>query len=139
MALDDLLGGALGKLGGGGGGGAGALLSKVVPMLQGGGLGDLLGKFHQAGLKDKADSWVSTGANEPVNGEEVGRALGDGTVAQLSQETGMSHDEVKGGLAGILPGLVDRLTPGGTVPGNLDAGKIGGMLQGLDVGKLLGR
>ena len=42
---------------------------------------------------------------------------------------------MKSGLAGMLPGLVDKLTPDGGLPG-MD--QIGGMLKNIDIGKFLG-
>jgi uncharacterized protein YidB (DUF937 family) len=141
MGLDDLLGSVLGDTGGTNP--LGGLAEQVLPMLQGGGLADLLGKFGAAGLADKAASWVSTGENAQLSGAEVGAALGDDTVGDLAGRTGLSADEVSGGLAGLLPGLVDRLTPDGTLPGNLDlgqvAGSLGGLVKNLDLGKLLGK
>jgi uncharacterized protein YidB (DUF937 family) len=42
---------------------------------------------------------------------------------------------MKSGLAGMLPGLVDKLTPDGNIPG---AGQIGDLLGKIDIGKFLG-
>jgi uncharacterized protein YidB (DUF937 family) len=110
------------------------LLDALLPMLlaggAAGGLGGLLSKFKSAGLGSKADSWVSTGAN-------VHQALGDETVGQLAQKSGMSKDQVKGGLASMLPNLVDQLTPGGSVPSG-GLGNLGQLTKGLDLGKILG-
>lgn len=122
------------------------LLDALLPMLTGGaaagalgkigGLGGLLGKFTGAGMADKAQSWVSTGENKPLQPDEVEQALGSDAVGQLANETGMSATDVKGGLAQMLPGLVDQLTPGGKMP---DMGSLGSLAKGLDLGKLLGR
>lgn len=124
-------------------GGNGNLLKVLLPLLAGGagaagglgGLGGLLSKFNQSGHGSKAQSWVSTGANEPISPDEVEQALGTDQVAKLAADAGVSHDEAKSGLAAMLPGLVDKLTPGGNLP---DAGQIGGLIKGLDLGKLFG-
>lgn len=120
-------------------GGNGGLLKALLPMLAGGGalggLGGLLSKFNQSGQAGKAQSWVGTGANESIQPDEVEQALGTDQVAKLAAEAGVSHDEAKSGLAVLLPGLVDKLTPGGQVP---DVGQLGGLIKGLDVSKLLG-
>ncbi len=125
------------------GGAQGGLMKALLPMLLGsgalkgmGGLGGMLSKLQQGGLASKANSWVSTGENEAVEPDELEQALGTDTVAKLASEAGVSHNEAKSGLASMLPGLVDKLTPGGSVPG---ADQLGGLLKGLDLGKLLGK
>lgn len=125
------------------GGAQGGLLKALLPMLLGsgalkdlGGLGGLLGKLQQGGLGGKTQSWVSTGPNDPVEPDELEQALGTDTVAKVAAEAGVSHDEAKSGLASMLPGLVDKLTPGGSLPGG---DQLGNLVKGLDLGKLLGR
>jgi len=133
--LEDLAGGALGKLLGGGS--SGKLVQVALGMLGGagglGGLTGLLGKFQSAGLKDQADSWVSTGDNQPITADHVTQALGDEEIARVANEAGVSKEEAAGGLAHLLPQLVDKVTPDGQVPDQ------GGLLERLgSLGKLLG-
>ncbi len=123
-------------------GGGNPLLKMLLPMLLGGGalgglggLGGLLGKFTQAGMGTKVNSWVGTGANEPLDASEVEQALGAETLGAMAKESGMGTSEVAGGLAGMLPGLVNQLTPKGSVP---DQGQLGGLMKGLDLKSLLG-
>ena len=123
-------------------GGQGGLLKALLPMLAGGGalshlggLGGLLGKLQQGGLGAQTQSWVSTGENQPVAPDDLEQALGTDTVAKVAAEAGVSHEEAKNGLASMLPGLVDKLTPGGSIPG---ADQLGGLLKGLDISKILG-
>ena len=138
-----------------GGGGQGALLGIVLGMLTNrgggdagaasgmsgnggiGGLGDLLAKFQQAGLGDAAASWVGTGQNLPVSGEQVEGALGSDLLSQIARQIGLPQGETAGALSQMLPQVVDRLTPNGQVPeGGIDAGALPGF-EGL--GDLLGR
>lgn len=130
--LDDLAGGALGKLLGGGD--TGKLVQVAMGMLGGaGGLSGLLEKFQGAGLKEQADSWVSTGDNREIGADDVRQALGDDEVARVAEEAGVSKDEAAGGLAQLLPQLIDKLTPDGDVPDQ------GGLMDRLgSLGKLLG-
>jgi uncharacterized protein YidB (DUF937 family) len=134
MGLMDMIGGLFGKKKSGN-----PLLDALLPMLAGGGalggLGGLVSKLTNGGLGDQAKSWVGTGPNQAVTPDQVHQALGQDTISQLAQQSGMSHDEVKTGLAGMLPNLVNQLTPNGSIP---NAGSIGSMLKGLDLGKLLG-
>jgi uncharacterized protein YidB (DUF937 family) len=124
-------------------GGQGGLLKALLPALLGsgalsglGGLGGILSKLQGGGLGKKADSWVAVGPNEDVDPDALEAALGKDHVAKLASEAGVSHDEAKTGLSALLPKLVDQVTPDGKVPG---AGQMGGLLGGLDLGKLLGR
>ncbi len=104
----------LGRLSGGGlgsilaGGGVGSLLN--------GGLNDLLDQFRQAGQGNKAESWVRTGANEPINDTELQEALGPDVVRDVAAKTGLSEEEVLRRLSRELPDAVDGLTPDGKVP-----------------------
>jgi uncharacterized protein YidB (DUF937 family) len=125
------LGGALGgggggAGGGGGGGGLGDLLKGPLGGILGGtlggaaagtvlngGLGDLLKQLQDAGQGDVAKSWVGTGPNKAISQHDLASALGGDTLAQLTGETGMSRDELLGGLAHSLPRFVDQLTPDG--------------------------
>lgn len=125
-----------------GGGGQAGVLKALLPALMGsgalgklGGLGGILSKLNGGGLGNKADSWVGTGANEPVDPDELEQALGADTVDEVAREAGVSRDEAKGGLAKLLPTLVDKVTPGGKVP---DQGQLGSLLSKLDVKSLLG-
>jgi uncharacterized protein YidB (DUF937 family) len=96
----------------------------------GGGLGALIQQFQKAGLGDAVNSWVSTGANLPVNGAQVQQALGADRIQQFAQQTGMQGGQVSDLLAQLLPQLVDKVTPNGSVPQQND-------LQGM-LGQLLG-
>jgi uncharacterized protein YidB (DUF937 family) len=135
MDLGDLSKNLLG--GGKGIPGVDKLLPVITGALAGGKLGaldDVLGKFGAAGLGDKVQSWISNGQNEEVSGDDVENALGADTIDDLAKEAGVSKDEAKGGLASILPGIVDKLTPGGKAPsggfGDV-AGQLGGLLKGF--------
>jgi uncharacterized protein YidB (DUF937 family) len=116
--LDQLAGQVLGNLAGGQGGGQNMqamLMQLVMGMIQNqpGGLGGLLGKFQQAGLTEQADSWVSTGQNLPISGNQLEAALGADEIGNIAQQMGMSTGDASGALANLLPGLVDQLTPQG--------------------------
>jgi uncharacterized protein YidB (DUF937 family) len=112
------LGGLLGSLGGGGGrGGLGDLLGgSSGGNILGGGLGGLLDQFRSSGLGHKADSWVGTGQNEEIGDQELHQALGEDTLRELEEKTGLSRNEILSRLSSNLPQAVDALTPEGRVP-----------------------
>jgi len=81
-----------------------------------GGLGGLLDKLKQSGQGNVADSWVGTGQNQPINPDDLGRAIGPQTIKAIADRAGMSEDELLRQLSVALPGVVDKLTPDGNVP-----------------------
>ena len=133
--LDSVLGMVTG--GQGGGGGNAALLNIVVGMLAnngqgggGGGLADIVGKFQQNGMGDVVSSWIGTGENAPISGDQLGNVLGNDTIANIAKQLGMSHGDAAGQLAQMLPQVVDKLTPNGQAPqGGL--GDLGSILAQL--------
>ena len=101
-----------------------------------GGLGGLLDQFTRAGAGNAAQSWVGSGANQSVSPDQVTQALGPDVIGQIASQLGVGHGDAAGGIAHILPELIDKLTPHGQAPqGGLDCGDdIVGML-----GKMLQR
>lgn len=81
-----------------------------------GGLDGLLEKLKTAGHGEKADSWVGTGENKPIQPDELGKAIGSQTLKDIAARAGMSEEELLKQLSAALPGLVDKLTPNGNVP-----------------------
>jgi uncharacterized protein YidB (DUF937 family) len=94
-----------------------------------GGLTNLLQGFNRAGMGEKAQSWVSTTANQPVSPDQVQQGLGDGLLNSLAARAGISPTVAKVALAAALPLIVDHLTPQGNVPDQSSlAARIGGLL-----------
>jgi uncharacterized protein YidB (DUF937 family) len=116
--LDGLLGNVLGgMLGGGSGQPQNPLIQAALQLLQqNGGLQAILGKFQQAGYGAQADSWVSTGQNMPIDANALHQVLGQGQLGQIAQQLGISHEDAGGGLASLLPQLIDTMTPQGQIP-----------------------
>ncbi len=81
-----------------------------------GGLGGLLQRFQGAGLGDAVASWVGSGPNAAVSPDQVRSALGDGPLRTLAEHAGLDEDETASHLSGLLPQMVDRLTPDGQIP-----------------------
>ena len=74
----------------------------------------------RAATPTRRQSWQSTGQNIPVSGSALQEVLGSGAIGQIAQQLGMSHGETAGGLAQVLPQLIDQFTPNGEVPDNQD-------------------
>jgi len=137
----DKLGGLLGGLGNETGdpanpnrqtGGLGDLLNGLGGMLGGatagsvlsGGLGDLVERFRQSGRGDKADSWINAGDNVPVETSDLEDALGEETIVELTEKTGLSREELLRRLTETLPDAVNRMTPEGRLPTEEEASRL---------------
>lgn len=135
--LGGILGGAGGQGSGSasGGAGIGGLVAMLAPLigtlLKNGGLSKILSGMQASGLSAQADSWVGTGVNEAVSAEDVRRALGDDEVAQVAAELGVEPDQASEVLAGILPGLVNTVTPDGQVPADEEVDRFADAFAGL--------
>ena len=81
-----------------------------------GGLSDLIGKLTAGGAAPQVNSWVGPGQNQPIPPGQLGSALGQNTLNELSQRTGMSQQELLTQLAAVLPQLINHLTPNGRMP-----------------------
>ena len=138
--LDQVLGAATQALGNAGqAGGQADWPSLVAGLLANGtahgGLAGLLQQLQAGGLGEQVQSWISSGANLPVSGEQIAAALGGagGLLGQLAQQAGVSHAEAGNQLSQLLPQIVDHLTPGGQLPaaGAGGLGELTGLLGGL--------
>ena len=98
-----------GKLGG-------ALAGRSIGDLLSNGLRDLVDNFKQAGHGEAADSWVGHGPNKQIGPSDLEKALGPDVLATLSQQTGLSREEILSRLSKHLPDAVDKYTPQGRVP-----------------------
>jgi uncharacterized protein YidB (DUF937 family) len=116
-----LLDGALGALLGGGNApnatGASSPLAQVLGGLiqQSGGLSGLVSQLSKGGLAAQVASWVGTGQNMAVSGQQITAVLGSGQLAQIAKQLGVDPNQAGGVLAQVLPHVVDHLTPTGQV------------------------
>jgi uncharacterized protein YidB (DUF937 family) len=105
--FDGLLGGIVGA-------GMVSVVSGIIEKH--GGLEGVIRQFEQNGLGSTVQSWVGTGANQPISPADVQRVIGPDLLQQLAAKSGLSTQELTQKLAQILPQAVDHITPGGTIP-----------------------
>jgi uncharacterized protein YidB (DUF937 family) len=97
-----------------------------------GGLGGLVHAFERQGLGSMISSWISTGPNPTISTEQVTRVLGHDTVNQFAAKSGLPPQQAGSVLAGLLPSVIDQLTPDGKVPEmNALEGNLKSLLAGL--------
>jgi len=95
---------------------ANPIIEIIGPLLaQFGGLQGLMNKFSQAGLGNVFSSWVKTGPNPPVSGQQIEQVFGSDQIKALGAEFGINPAQISEGLAEHLPSAVDHLTPEGKI------------------------
>ena len=105
--LDGLIGGA-----------AGAEMITVVNRLieQHGGVSGIVNQLQQQGLGPVVNSWIGGGPNQPISADQVHQGLGPEVIRELAAKAGMSPQELAQKLSQVLPQVIDKLTPTGSVP-----------------------
>jgi putative toxin-antitoxin system antitoxin component (TIGR02293 family) len=81
-----------------------------------GGLTHLIGRLTAGGVAPQVNSWIGPGANQPIQPGELGSALGQNVLAELSQRTGMNQQELLSQLVVVLPQIINHMTPNGRMP-----------------------
>lgn len=114
----------------------GDLMASIMELVnQAGGVQGLLEKLQSGGLAEQVASWIGTGENQPVSGDQIKDALGADNIQQIAQQAGIAPEHATTGLAQLLPQIIDQLTPNGQVPQGDDL-----LQQGLGIlkGKFFG-
>ncbi|WP_373059737.1 YidB family protein [Gemmatimonas sp.] len=129
--IEQMLGGLLGTKAQGGTSSSALLQMAMTLVQESGGIGGLVQKMQGSGLGDIVSSWVNTGANKPVSPAQLENALGSTAVTQAAAQAGVDPSQAMGGLAAMLPQLIDKLTPDGDVNAGSNAmlTQVMGMLQ----------
>jgi uncharacterized protein YidB (DUF937 family) len=105
--LDGLLGGAIG----------GEMATVVNSFIQQhGGVQGIAAQFEKQGLGPTVQSWIGTGANQPISPDQVHQVFGSGMIAQLAAKAGMNPQDLAQKLSQVLPSAIDKLTPDGKIP-----------------------
>jgi uncharacterized protein YidB (DUF937 family) len=109
------------------------LMSTVMNLVggQSGGLNGLISQFTSKGLGDVVGSWVGTGKNLPISKDQIQSVLGADQIKNIASKLGMDTNALTGQLSNLLPQVVDKLTPDGTVPEGDIMSKGMDMLGGL--------
>jgi uncharacterized protein YidB (DUF937 family) len=98
------------------------------------GIAGLIDKLQGQGLGDIVSSWIGNSDNKAITPDQVKSALGSDAVSEFASKAGISsQNDASTVLAGLLPGLVDQLSPDGKLPdGSGLQGMLGGILGALN-------
>jgi len=116
-------------------GGGSPMVTAVMEMLQNhpGGLSGILQLFEEKGLGNLISSWISTGQNLPISGDQIRSVLANDQLTAFASKLGISPEVASGKLAEFLPDVVNQLTPNGKIE------QAGLLEKGMDMLKALGR
>jgi uncharacterized protein YidB (DUF937 family) len=95
-----------------------------------GGLQGMLEAFNHKGFGEIISSWIGTGENQTISKDQILEVLGKDQIQKMAEKVGISQEEASGGLASLLPEIIDKLTPNGKLVE-------GGLLEGVK--KMMGR
>ena len=90
-------------------------------VTQQGGLSGLKNKFEQQGAGSLLQSWISTGPNLPVSSEQIQKVMGSQFIQDTAHKMGLDPATAAQKMTQYLPMLIDKLSPHGALPENLDA------------------
>lgn len=102
-----------------------ALLVMLLPLAmrwvqKNGGMNAVLDRFRQKGMQRQAQSWMSTGENQPIDEQSVEQVVGRQELREMAQRLGVPEEQVAQAFAEIMPEMVDKLTPEGQLPQEAD-------------------
>lgn len=85
-----------------------------------GGIEGLVKQFNIAGLSEIIQSWIGTNANLPISAEQIEQVFSSSVINELASKINMSKSEASDMAAQYLPKLIDKVTPDGVIPKDLD-------------------
>jgi uncharacterized protein YidB (DUF937 family) len=108
------------------------MLLQYINSPQVGGIAGLQKMFQENGLGGIVSSWISTGQNLPISGDQLQSVLHGDALQNIAAKLGMDQSQVTSVLSGMLPTVVDSLTPNGQMP---DSNALSQMMKGLAAGQ----
>ncbi|MBG3012450.1 YidB family protein [Proteus faecis] len=85
-----------------------------------GGIEGLIKQFDAAGLSELIQSWISTNTNLPISAEQIVAVFSLPVINELASKINLNATEASEMAAQYLPKLIDKVTPDGVVPKDLD-------------------
>lgn len=98
------------------------MLLAAMTQKETGGLPGFLEKFKAAGLGPVIQSWLGGGPSaQPIGNSQLETVLGGsgGLLSQLTAQLDAPRDNITAAVGYLLPPLVGKLTPGGSMPSAL--------------------
>ncbi|MBK6614283.1 YidB family protein [Ottowia sp.] len=100
------------------------MLLAYMTAKESGGLAGFLEKFKAAGFGPIIQSWLGGGPSaQPIGNNQIETVLGSsgGLLSLVTGKLELGRDNVTSALGYLLPAIVGKLTPGGSIPSGLPA------------------
>jgi outer membrane protein OmpA-like peptidoglycan-associated protein/uncharacterized protein YidB (DUF937 family) len=110
---------------------AGPLLQMLLGYMTNkdtGGLSGFMGMFDKAGLGGIAKSWLGGGSSaQAISTSQVEQLFGGsgGLLSTITSKLGIGGSAASGALSFLLPAVIGKLTPGGSIPTSLPSDVMG--------------
>ena len=88
----------------------------------------LISKFSGGDIAGLLGSWLGDGANQTLSADTVGQLFGQENLSQFAGKVGVSTESAAGGLADVIPQLIDQASSGGALLEQFAGGSGGGLL-----------
>lgn len=92
-----------------------SLVDGVAELLKGDGMRAILDGVRGGELEEVVKSWISKGDNKPITVENIKKILGSEKIGEIAEMAGLPADQTAKVLKDLLPKIIDRATPGGTI------------------------
>lgn len=89
---------------------------QLVNNPQTGGLAGLAQRFTEGGMGNEVSSWVSTGQNLPISPQQIQAVIGNTPIQEMAGKFGLTPEQTSAAIASLLPQVIDKLTPNGSMP-----------------------
>jgi uncharacterized protein YidB (DUF937 family) len=99
---------------------AGLLQLVLSAIKENGGLNSVIQQLRARGMGTEADSWIGTGSNAVADLQKLINLLNSPIVASIASKLGLDTGKASSAIASILPEVIDKLTPQGTLSGKED-------------------
>ncbi|MEZ5537892.1 MAG: YidB family protein [Thiolinea sp.] len=72
----------------------------------------MLSNLNADGLSAKVQSWLGSGENEAIEGEQLTNALGMDSISSFASQLGLKVDQAVAGLQEAVPNIIDQASNG---------------------------
>ncbi len=112
LGLGDMLKGLLGQAESAG---LPSIINTVLAQTQYRDLNGFVAALQKGGLGPRVQSWLGSGANQPISSDQLKAVLGNAQVQDFARHLGLPVDETLKVMAQYLPDIVDKASPNGTL------------------------
>lgn len=112
--------------------GALSMILNFINSPQVGGIAGLQKMFQEKGLGNIVSSWINTGQNLPISGDQLQSVLPADALQRMASQSGMDMSQLTSMFSQLMPHAVDKMTPNGQVP---DSNALSQMMKGLAAGQ----